>query len=258
MSDFPDNLSLREAVHWCKVELVEAVRRAEAYFTETDIWHKGWTCLGGARGLRVRSCDGYAEGMARSRVLAKAWDDLLNDFRRRVQVSEIFLSGVRTRPTLQSCITPIPNVWAQGFEFDFRKDAVTFEGTFEYIGVIASKNPPAEPPDTSTNLDPGTQTITPETVYVLEDDVILALLEEHAKRVVENDGPLITPGKISVMPIIRRKMEWRSQRRELCGTLAAEAECLADWIAKKIPSHQVPAAAAIKNALRKVYRGLKA
>ena len=58
------------------------------------------------------------------------------------------------------------------------------------MGVIASKNPPAElrpkRPRISTPADkPSHQ----KQLYVLENDVVLALLEEHAKRVVENDAP---------------------------------------------------------------------
>ncbi len=84
------------------------------------------------------------------------------------------------------------------------------------------------------------------------------MLEDHARRVVEGpDAKLIAPGKISLMPIIKRKMLYRAEQGETRETLAAECRELADWIATKVPSHQVPAADTIENVLRNDYRPLK-
>ena len=187
-----------------------------------------------------------------------AWDALLEDFRRRIQLGQIYLSGVPTRPKREGSVRPIPSPWAPDFEFDLFKDAVTIGVRFRYVAVTASQTAPPEAP-----REPGTGgssglTVTADNVPELGDETILALLEEHAKRVVEKGARLIAPGKISLMPMIERKMRYRAQTGELSETLAEEAKTLATWVATKVPSHQVPTAAAIKNALRTVYRGLKA
>ena len=98
----------------------------------------------------------------------------------------------------------------------------------------------------------------PEDLPNLSDEMVLALLEEHARRVVESpDAELFPPGKISFMPLILRKMEARAAAGELLPELAGEAAWLAAWIKGKAPSHQTPTASTIENSLRSRYRPLK-
>lgn len=93
----------------------------------------------------------------------------------------------------------------------------------------------------------------------LDDETVLALLEENARRVAAKpDTQLFPPGKISLMPLIRRRMEFRAGAGELLPSLAGEAAALKAWIASKVPSHQVPSAKAIENGLRSDYAALRA
>ena len=103
----------------------------------------------------------------------------------------------------------------------------------------------------------GCSPLRPEDVPALSDDTILALLEEHARRVVEGpDAKFVAPGKVSVMPLVKRKMEYRAGKGELLPDLAGEAAWLEAWIKESAPSHHTPTAGAIENSLRAVYRGL--
>jgi hypothetical protein len=95
-------------------------------------------------------------------------------------------------------------------------------------------------------------------ISMLSDETILNLLEEHADRVIAGpDATLIAPGRISLLPIVKRKMRHRAERDELLPTLTAESKWLAQWIDDKLPSHHTPSAGTISKVLSPEYWQLK-
>jgi hypothetical protein len=255
-------LPLREGlVRWCDKELVEAVRAAEKFFNEVELRERGRINLGGGnRGMRqvVRNRDAIHFGV---KALNHTWECLLEDFRRRIEEGQLFLCGVQTLPKRYEVSEPIPSGWATDFEFDFFKNVVRVVMKYRYVAVLVSTTPPEsvtpEPP-TDAGGPPTVNKITPEMVSSLDDETILKLLEEHAKRVVENESEMIHPRKVSLAPIIRRKMRQRANNGEIEASLAAEAKILSKWIAERVPSFQAPTPASLENALRVDYRTLKA
>ncbi len=264
MIEDSDNLSLRNALlAWCFEERVEDVQAAEIYFTSQELAVLGWPNLGGAsnRGEPELMEPGSRE--AWTAALERAWAGLLLDFRRRVERGQVHLYGVRTKPDRQLEAAAIPGQWAADFAFDVLAGTIEF-GEYRYVSVRASATPP-DRAGASPDAEAPTGTARPvehelrvEQIAGLSDEVVQALLEEHARRVVEGpDAKLIAPGKISLMPILRRRMLHRAERGETRESLAAEAAELREWIAARVPSHQVPSANAIENALRNDYRPIK-
>jgi hypothetical protein len=125
--------------------------------------------------------------------------------------------------------------------------------------VTVSRTRPAAAPDPAmVAAGLSRAEITAANVRDLTDNEVLVLLEDHARRVIEGpDAPLIAPGKISLLPIIRGKMQHRAERGELLPTLSAESRWLADWIASKLAWHQLPTSLTIGRALGGEYAVLK-
>ena len=185
---------------------------------------------------------------------------LHQDFRSRLIRGDLKLAGVQTAPDRQTMPTAIPGSWAADFVFDFdagsiRCDKYRWVAVSVYLGSSEAKEHAAEQPLKQPELP----VIRADRVATLDDETILALLEEHAKRVVEGpDAKLVAPGKISLMPIIQRKMRHRAEQKEMLQSLAVESAWLAKWITTKVSSHQVPTESTIKNVLRKDYSLLSA
>ena len=78
-----------------------------------------------------------------------------------------------------------------------------------------------------------------EDVQGLDSDVIVALINEHARRVVAKHGSEL-PGKISPGGIVLLKLQERAKEGPLLPTLAAEVEFLATWISQVAPSYHLP------------------
>jgi hypothetical protein len=185
---------------------------------------------------------------------------LLQDFRSRLIRNEVKLAGVQTAPERLTMPTAIPGSWAADFRFDFEAGIIHCD-EHRWVAVTASlgSSKAEEVGAEQSSQPPEPVVIRADQVAILDDETILALLEEHARRVVEGpDAKLIAPGKISLMPIIQRKMRQRAEQKELLATLASEAAWLAEWIKTRASSHQVPTEGAIKNALRKDYSLLSA
>lgn len=180
---------------------------------------------------------------------------LHQDFKSRLIRGDVKLLGVQTAPERLTKPTAIPGSWAADFVFDIdagsiRCDKHRWVAVKAWLGSPEAEEVGAEQP----SQGPEPVVIRAEQVATLDDETILALLEEHAKRVFESpDAKLIAPGKISLMPIILRKMRYRAEQKQLLPNLASEAAWLANWIETKVSSHQVPTEGAIKNALRKDY-----
>jgi hypothetical protein len=177
---------------------------------------------------------------------------IVADMRPLIEDGRFHLRGVQTTPDARTFSEILPSVWAADFEMNLDTNAVEFHGRrFVRVRAFAGAASAHDVPKAATALRP-------EDVPQLSDEAILTLLEEHAKRVVENDTPMFPPGKISLMPIIRRKMEYRAKAGELESKLASEAAFLFQWIMDRLPSHQTPTAATIENSLRNNYAALKA
>ena len=180
---------------------------------------------------------------------------LEKNFRQRIIDGVFVLYGIQTKPTRMTERSLIPGAWAADCRFNFRDD-VLWVDKFVFHDVAALPAPLANPAS-APQAPSSVSTITQEGVQHLTDEEVLLLLEDHARRVVEHpDAKLVEPGKISLMPIIRRKMLHRAEGSLTRETLAAEAAELAEWIATKVPSHHVPQASTIANVLRSEYRSL--
>ena len=257
----PEFVSLFEAlVRWTDDGLVAKVRGCEARHTlyeMTSVTHR--PCLSSDEELRVPSSTSWMGGPADYALLIDSHQLLERDFRQRMVQGECYLQGVQTKPNLLMAPEGIPGVWAAECNFDFKENTLTVAKR-RFVAVKASRRPPAEMhlENAAGGIGPR-PTITADNVGTLSDEEVLILLEDHARRVVEGPGARLIPaGKISLMPIIKRKMLQRHKAGVLEDKLVAEARILAGWIAAKAPSHQVPTADSIENSLRNDYKALVA
>ncbi|MFC7478426.1 hypothetical protein ACFQS7_29155 [Dankookia sp. GCM10030260] len=256
----PRRLPLWDAlVTWCDPKILCEIRRNEGFFSRAELRSFDYPTLGTAGnggGKLSRSAFSSA-----SEQLGRLWADLARDMIRRIERGEVYLQGVQMQPERRTEREPIPSTWAADFNFDLKAGTLTIAGS-RYVALTCSLDqaeascatqPRAEP----SLITPSQRIIRPEDVADLDDETILVLLEEHARRVVEGpDAKLIAPGKVSLMPLIKRKMEHRAATGKLLPDLTGEAKWLADWIAEKAPSHHCPTAGSIENSLRSRYRGL--
>ncbi len=261
MSDVeqPKRLRLREAlIEWCDPELVAAVLRTERLIPAAQ----------GKMGGRIHLCP---PGEIRKplgaddkidwvdeRQYYDAWHALEADFVRRVEEGELHLTGVELAPELTTEPRAIPGVWASSCQFFFGSSRLHVRRPKVYLhfGAVTVSR---QPPDGGAALVQAPSQrlparIMPENVATLSDDLILRLLEEHADRVLRSpDAQLIEPGRISLLPIIKRKLLMRAEQGETRETWKAEAQWLASWIESKVRSHHVPVASTIERSLRGYY-----
>lgn len=258
MNQDPNQLSLRNAlIAWCFEERAEDVQAYEVYFTSQELATFGYPNLGRASNRGDPMPLGNHSYESLREALDNAWKGILLDFRERVQRGQIHLRGVQTEPERQLTDSWIPGQWAADYSFDVLAGTIQV-GEYRYVDVVVSPGPaegaapaPQGPPVARTALRA-------EDVTDLDDDAILALLEEHARRVIARPGAKLMPGKISLLPIVRGKMRHRAEHGELLPTLKAESIALESWIASKVVLHQVPTAATIRKVLNGEYRQLLA
>lgn len=261
-------LPLPQAVsRWCSPWLLLNIRRIEAYLSVDEIVSLGHSRLG-ADGQRRRPHLGLEDWQEREwqetlkRNLQNRWADLITDLRTRIASEEIHLYGVQTSPNLTRERELIPATWAFDLEFNFDAMSVAAHG-HRWTAVDCWLDPPSvnAQPSGHVAVEPATavscSTLAPENIPDFSDEFILALLEEHHRRVITSpDATLFPPGKISFIPIVTRMMEARAARGDLLPELASEALWLEGWIKEKAPSHQTPTAGTIENNLRSTYRRL--
>lgn len=256
-------LPLCEAlIRWCDAATLLEIRRCEFFFSVGELRSFEHPHLGAAGGHPSSERNlGPNYQLLRQR-LQHGWDALARDLKRRFGRKEVYLQGVQTRPELRTVHESIPSTWAPDVHFCPQEGTLTVD-KYRYISVICSLDPP-EPVATVPEPAPLLQTLTnrplgPADIPALDDETILALLEEHARRAIAGpDAKLIAPGKISLIPIIKRKMEDRAAHRELLPKLADEAEVLFDWICSKVEHYAVPSASTIAKVLGKTYAVLLA
>ena len=202
--------------------------------------------------------------------LIDAWDAMVREFVRNIEDKKWFLSGVPAAAPGSSDPVIISHVQASDIKFNWFDSTLTLNGQKHLMVRVFRTPPPAPKPSEILNQptppsrpflnnDAGQFVLEPKDVTRLSDDTILALLEEHARRVVGTpDAKLISPGKVSLLPIILRKMTHRAERGELLPRIVDEGEYLAQWIASKIDHHHPPSAGTITKTLGKNYAVLKA
>ena len=268
-----DSLPLAEAlIEWSDAALVDVIRREERKADPAQIQeYRRWTLAGLREELRTPQPSAPLYPPLVSLLgLDRAWDRLIGAFKLSLQRGTFVLTGAYTKhgghqrqvipagiaanlnidapsgSVFVGAVTPFytaVTVWRAGVTLT---DIVAASAMPEAIAATAASDRPLPP-------------ITDANVRALTDDEVFLLLEDHARRVVESpDAKLIAAGKISLMPIIRRKMLHRHNTGAMEDTLITETTVLANWIATKVPSHQAPTAGSIKNALRNEYQVLKA
>jgi len=176
---------------------------------------------------------------------------IVDEMRRLLEDGRFHLRGTQALPEFQTSEQVIPSVWAADLQLDLDASTAEFHGR-RFLNVRAHAGPAPRSNDTST---PSPTSLAD--VPSLPDEVLLAIIEEYAQRTIKSGAPM-PQTKISLVPIIRRKMVHRSELGELADTLADEARFLATWIADVVTSHQTPTASAIENSLRSEYRTLRA
>ncbi len=261
-----DTLSLFDALRqWCEPSLVQRVMDEECSHTEyeMDRAHRPQLTSRAVRRQPTRT-SWMANGSDFNSHNA-AWRDLEQDLRQRIERGQIHLRGVQLAPERQTEPEVVPRGWAADFKFDFEKGTIK-TGKFSFAAIECSRVPwataTADPVAAPTPAQLSTaaaelRTLRPEGFAELDDETVLELLEEHARRVVENDTPLIAPGKVTLLPIIRRKMRWRAKQNELLSTMIAESEWLEAWMTERVGSYQFPKAPTIAKLLAKEYELIK-
>ena len=188
-----------------------------------------------------------------------AWRELEQDLRQRIEQGRIHIRGVQLAPERQTEAEVIPKSWSADFQFDFVKGTIK-TGKFSFAAIECSQEPwataAATVPATPSTMRE-TRKLRVEDFAELDDETVLKLLEEHAQRVVKNDTRLIAPGKVTLLPIIRRKMRWRAEQNALLPTLIAESEWLETWMIERVGSFQLPTAPTIAKVLAKEYERIK-
>lgn len=203
------------------------------------------------------------ERRAIKRAIVRCFLGVVNEMRQQVENGDLHLSGVLIQPEARTQREPVPGVWAAAMQFDFHNNGIECLGR-RYVSVRASSTPFSISAEGATVQEAPSRdgkALRPGDVPALDDETIFALLNEHAERVINSaDAKLLDAFKIKVsfMPILRRKMEHRFDTGETLPTLGKETAALKDWIATKVPSHQVPTAKSIANAIGSRYRPPKA
>ena len=252
-------LPLSEAVlTWCAPQLVEEIRKHERRCSRHDLISWRWPRLVPDAELRQPTGDDWmAGGSSSAPALRDAWANLENECRRLMRAGEIYLSGVPVKPELTTETQLIPAAWASELKFDLIADAILLPGR-KFANVLASKQPPVVIAGGLARPSGRLPLITPENLRELSDEEVFLIVEDHARRVVESPSANLSPGKLSFMPIIIRKLRFRADHGELLETLAAEARALEAWIKGKVPSHQTPTVGTIENFIRIEYASKKA
>ncbi len=256
-----EHLSLLKAMtSWCDAKLVARIQDEERKLIAYELHQYSMPKLLDESEWRQPSRNSL--GATDYVFLTAAWNNLTRDFRRRVESSELYLEGVLSGDDPAAQPETIPNFWAAQLKLDLHANAVA-RGQRTYLAVTVSKTPspwaPVEQKQSDAGATVSRQPITSEVASHLTDDEVFTLLNEYARRVVEEEGSsLKLPVKVSFLPILRRKMRHRFETGENAITLGAEADALERWIKGKADGHQTPTARHIENELRDEHRQLKA
>ena len=255
-------LPLSEAIlAWSPTRFIDEIRANERLCSRNNLTPWRWPRLVSDAELRKPAGNDWMSGGSSStKLLHHAWVNLENEFRRLVRAGELYLCGVKVKPELTTEPQLIPGAWASELRLDLIGDAVMLSGQ-KFASVRVSRAPlplqGGSPVSTGTTAPPNWAF---ETMGEWSDDQVLALFEEHVRRVVESEPAKLSEafGGLSLMPIIVRKMRARFEAQENGSSLAEESMFLAEWIKQKAPLLHCPKASSIETKLRSDYRALKA
>ena len=254
-----EQLPLHEAlVEWCTPELVERVRAEERQLSEYELDQTSRIQLTPRTQWRQPTSTSWKIDTDLTKWLA-SWSELERDLRRRIEGGRMYVSGVQAKPERRRELEELPAAWAADFKFEFGLGAITV-GEYRFTEIACSlEDRTATVPNMTIAPTANPAALRPEDVSDLSDEMIVTLLEEHARRVVEcPDAKLSAAAQASLMPLIKRKLLHRAKQNEVFPSLAEEMSWLADWIAEKAPSFHVPQAKSIGNILRSDYNRVRA
>ena len=262
-----DVLSLADALQrWCDDCLVQRVRDEECCHTEYEMENFSRIQLTSRAVRRQPHRQDWMVGRDFTKLIA-AWHDLESDFRQSIEKGRIHLRGVQLAPDRRTECEIIPRGWAADFLFDFRKGTIKAGpvrfGAIEcsqvpWISAMATVDPVAAPTPAPLSTAAWVKTLRPEDLPDLDDETVLALLNEHTDRVIKNGSQLIGPGKVSLLPLILGKMKARAANGELEPKQADEFRWLAIWIREVAPEWHAYKASSIELKLSADYKRLKA
>jgi hypothetical protein len=269
----PTHLPLAEAlIEWSDPALVEAVRAEERNLDPTKLRRHGRFTLVSIRTelrapqRRLLLSDPYS-GLE---DLDRVWEGLIGAFKMQVQRRAMVLTGAYIK-TEGSPRQVIPADLAARMDIDPASGAVFVGASGSFYTAVTAWRGDVAP----TNIDAamttadfsdgvpmvhaGTIPITQTSVRELSDDEILALLDEHIRRVLESPGPkMMARVKDVLQPIIVRRLEARCRQGLMHDSLVAEAGELRSWISQVAQWHPLPALKTVQNNIRNTYRQLKA
>ena len=234
------HLSLLEAaIAWCNPEVVADVAIAERLLTVHQHDQLGFALLGERTALRQPGKDDWMSAGGDG-GLSAAWNRVALDMKRKIERGQLFLEGLRLAPERGTAAEEISNSWAAEMNFHFVLNTVRIGR--DKFGAITVSTRPSPWQAVLDRPTPVPRAITVQDVEGLDSDVIIALITEHARRVVtEHGSALFPPGMISVHGIVLLIMEERAGEGRLLPSLEQEAKFLAEWIAGAAPSYHVPA-----------------
>ena len=131
-------LSLRDTVlRWCDPVLVDAVKNAEAPFTEDQILAACPCSLGGGAPAVPDPPDLDSDAVARVQVgFSRPWNNLIADLRRRIMISRIVLTGIEASDPEAIRVT-IPPSYVSQYEFDLVGSTIVWSRG-KWLSVTAS------------------------------------------------------------------------------------------------------------------------
>ena len=252
-----DGLPLIEAVErWGDRSLLDRVVQIERGFSAYEMAGFPGPRLVATANLRKPEPNDWLMGARDFLLLNDAWSMLDRDFKMRIERGDISITGVPIEQGKSGARTPIDGAIVSTIEFEYMTGRTILNGR-TFVALRVFEGHVAE--DETRAPPPGQWRLRVQDVAALDDDVILALLEEHADRCIASKDPhFIAQSKVSFMPLIVRKMEARHKDGQLAQTLMGEARALEQWIAAAARSYQTPKAASIKNHIQTRYAALKA
>ncbi len=248
---------LQGVICWCDQKLIAKIIEMERPFSFVDLERDSWPQLSQENERQLHDCGlrDRRAGFLESRHAY--WAALERDLKARLADEQLHLEGVPVTQDMNQAAQAIRGALAAEFQFDFRMNSLRFKQQ-KFVSVTLSPAPsPWAPLEIgTTRLSRAAPTLK---VCDLSTDQILELIEEHARRVIEDpEAKLMPPGKVSLIPLIRMKMQERARHDALEPTLNGETAWLAKWIADKAEHWDTPKAATIARSLGTTYAMLKA
>ncbi len=242
-------------VRWCDQDLIWRIRRKEMVFTLAERRHHELPSISREEPPAAALVEFGPQHRPRvAEQLHWLWDVAADDFKERLKARELFIRAVPITNLVPAESISIPVAWVPVLRVSVAEEVIGV-GDQLYGDILVSDHPWPAPRFAGTDADPP-PAVTLVDVPALSDEMVLMLLEEHAERVVRNDSRMMDPRRISLTPIILRKLEHRAQRGEMLDGVHVEAQALHAWVKARLVSFQVPSPLSIENGIRAAYRHL--